>query len=73
MDISRESKVTERLLKIPQVARMANVSERTVWNDIAAGRLSVQRQKLEHRHRNRVRLSEAKRYAIGKRPSRNFA
>lgn len=31
----------ERLLKIAQVARMANVSERTVWRDIKAGKLLV--------------------------------
>ena len=31
----------ERMLKIAQVARMANVSERTVWRDIRRGTLEV--------------------------------
>jgi hypothetical protein len=62
----RASEPTERLLKIAQVAIMANVSPRTVWYDIAAGRLHVERQKLRCLHRNRIRLSEAKRYAAGR-------
>ena len=54
---------TERLLKVAQVARMAFLSERTVWRDIRAGRLQVVQMPLNHQRRTRVRLSEAKRYA----------
>lgn len=50
----------ERLLKIAQVAIMANVSERTVWRDIKAGRLSV---RYPYPHRPRVPLTDAKLYA----------
>lgn len=53
----------ERLLKISQVARMANVSERTIWNDIAKGALKVERKLIQTRHRVRVTIEEARRYA----------
>lgn len=57
-----ESHLAERLLKIAQVARMANVSERTVWRDIAAGVLAV---KYPRPHRPRVPVSAAREYASG--------
>lgn len=50
----------ERLLKIAQVARMANVSERTVWRDIRAGKLQI---KYPHPHRPRVPVADARAYA----------
>lgn len=50
----------ERLLKIAQVARMANVSERTVWRDIQAGRLVV---RYPFPHRPRIAISHALIYA----------
>lgn len=53
----------DRLLKVAQVARMANVSPRTVWNDIAKGALKVVRRKLKERNRTRVTVQEARRYA----------
>ena len=59
----REIAETERVLKIAQVARMANVSPRTVWRDIKRGLLTVERQRIEKRHRIRVALSHAKSYA----------
>lgn len=55
-----ESTTTERVLKIAQVARMANVSERTVWRDIKAGRLVVI---YPFPRRPRVSIQLARRYA----------
>jgi len=55
-----EEQVVERVLKIAQVARMANVSERTVWRDIKAGRLVVL---YPFPRRPRVPLQGARRYA----------
>ena len=54
---------TERLLKIFQVARMANVSESTVRKDIKAGRLLAIERIIRVRRRIRVPLSAAKAYA----------
>lgn len=53
----------ELMLKIAQVARMANVSPRTVWNDIQKGALMVERRLVNHRYRTRVPIAEARRYA----------
>lgn len=50
----------ERMLKITQVARMANVSERTVWRDIRAGRLIV---RYSAPRRPRVPVECARKYA----------
>lgn len=50
----------ERMLKIAQVARMANVSERTVWRDIRNGKLFVS---YPSPGRPRVRLADARTYA----------
>lgn len=54
------SEPSERLLKIAQVARLANVSERTVWRDIQAGNLPV---RYPMPRRPRVRMSDAREYA----------
>jgi predicted DNA-binding protein (UPF0251 family) len=53
----------ERMLKIAQVARMANVSRGTVWNDILKGALKAERRLIHKRHRIRVDRDEAIRYA----------
>lgn len=50
----------ERMLKIAQVARMANVSERTVWRDIRAGKLLV---RYPAPKRPRVPVESARTYA----------
>lgn len=50
----------ERMLKIAQVARMANVSERTVWRDIKAGHLVVVYQRPR---RPRIHIAIARAYA----------
>ncbi len=52
----------ERMLKIAQVARMANVSPRTVWRDITKGALKVERRLIHRRHRIRIECEEALRY-----------
>lgn len=49
-----------RLLTISQVATLANVSRRTVWRDIQAGRLTVQYPKPG---RPRIPIADARRYA----------
>lgn len=49
----------ERLLKVAQVALMANVSESTVRNDIKAGRLVSVARVIHVRRRIRVPLSAA--------------
>ena len=49
----------ERMLKIAQVARMANVSERTVWRDIRAGKLLV---RYPFPRRPRVAIADARAY-----------
>ncbi len=53
----------ERMLKIAQVAKMANVSPRTVWNDITKGALKVERRLIRRRHRIRIDREEAIRYS----------
>lgn len=58
--IDAELARSERLLKIAQVAILANVSERTVWRDIKQGRLKVQ---YSVPGRPRVRLADARDYA----------
>lgn len=58
----REGPDAERLLKIAQVALMANLSERTVLNDIKANRLPARAWRLRCRTRYRIALSDAKRY-----------
>lgn len=58
-----EAERAERMLKIAQVARMANVSPRTVWNDIAKGALQVERKLIRCRHRVRVTVANARAYA----------
>lgn len=52
----------ERMLKIAQVARMANVSERTVWRDIRAGKLKI---RYPFPRRPRVPIEVARAYALG--------
>jgi hypothetical protein len=42
---------------------MANLSERQVWRDVDAGKLVALKRLVNLRHRVRVRLSEARRYA----------
>ncbi len=53
----------ERMLKIAQVAKMANVSRGTVWNDIIKGALKAERRLIRTRHRIRIELEEAIRYS----------
>lgn len=55
-----EIEPNERLLKIAQVARLANVSERTVWRDIHAGILPV---RYPFPRRPRVTITAARAYA----------
>jgi hypothetical protein len=59
----------ERVLKIAQVARMANVSERTVWRDVKAGRLLVV---YPFPRRPRVLLQLARQYALRCDTARQF-
>lgn len=56
----------ETLLKIDEVARVARVSTRTVWRDIKRRKLQIESQQIVVRHRVRVRISVAKRYAMTK-------
>lgn len=51
------------LLKIAEVARLANVSPQTVRRDHVKGALAVVIVQHGHTRRLRVRLSEARRYA----------
>lgn len=55
-----DSDAPERLLKLTQVARMANVSMSTVWRDLKKGALKGRR---TPQGRWRVPLSESRRYA----------
>ena len=65
-DVAREIAEAERVLKIAEVARMARVSVRTVWRDINAGTLVVERRPAGNRNRNRVKISVARHYAMTK-------
>ena len=62
VECDRELLACDRLLKVAQVARMANLSPRTVWRDISRGALAVDRRLVGKRHRTRIRLSAAKEY-----------
>jgi hypothetical protein len=58
--IDAELARSDQLLKIVQVARMANVSERTVWRDIQKGTLRVS---YSSPGRPRVAIIDARTYA----------